>query len=120
MAFMWKVVNWILLIPLLIAVSYMFYNQTKFQSSYKSAIFSTFESECNVYSTAQPSGARNVNGNTICQERGAGDCIFTIKYGNINQALTGSIAADGSNLGIIESCQVNGVDSSTVAYCCRA
>ena len=116
---MWTVLNWILILLLLVAVSYSFYSQMKFQSTYKSSIFSSFGTDCTIYSVAQPSGVQNVNGKDICQQRGAGNCIFAIKYENINDALTGVVGAAGSNLGIVESCQVQGKDDSTVAYCCR-
>ena len=80
-----------------------------------------FNNNCEVYSVSLPSETREVTGNDICLDRDAdSECIFTISYGNINDAINGGNNPIGSNLGIIQSCKAGKFKSTeTVAYCCR-
>lgn len=116
-----RAVGWIGLFILIAVVVYLLYNQITLQRDnnlLRSQISSMFN-DCTTYSSSNPSGSRDISGSQICTERGAGKCLFTLRYQNLNEALNGNVAGAGSNIGLVDSCATSGRDDSTVAYCCR-
>jgi hypothetical protein len=64
---------------------------------------------CTIWSVAVPDPKRQVTGDQICAERGAGTCILMVDYGRF------------SSNDMIQRCTpyVTGSSDKTVAYCCN-
>jgi len=80
-----------------------------FKTSYKQDILTMLDKNCGIWSVANPTGKREVTGDDICSERGAGTCILMVNYDRL-----------ASN-DLIQRCTpyVTGKDDKMVAYCCR-
>jgi hypothetical protein len=72
-------------------------------------VLSMLDKNCSVWSVAVPNAARQVTGDDICKERGAGTCILMVNYDRF------------SLNDMIQKCTpyVTGRSDKTVAYCCK-
>lgn len=68
-------------------------------------IYNLFNKGCVIYSVANPTSTREVSGDTICQEREAGICVFTVN--------------SGGQKTVIERCGNSWPSNNHVAYCCK-
>ena len=81
-------------------------NLDELGNSYKSDLMNSLSFGCYIYDLPNPSKTKDTTGNSICEERGTGICLFAI---------------DSSRAGytdFIRSCEYFGGEDETVAYCC--
>ena len=83
-------------------------------------VLNMFDKNCAIWSVSKPNATRQVTGDDICKERGAGICVFTVMYDNLNHAVNNNGALSGTNAGLIQRCTpyATGASDATVAYCC--